>query len=488
MSIRKKLLRSHLMMVAIPFCLLLVIGVFCLRAVNAILFEKVTGTDAIQEEFFDVQEQMYAMDFDALLGSATMQEQLAEKISEHGFKTSIWLDGAVVYTDMNEKEQAYLKDLLFGEEKSGPGHDLWVSNLDVRMVASTRQTKSGLVYVVAASVGEMALLRGVEPGALIGLGILFVLAACTLVGVVLAVSLRLSDRMTRDLTVSLDALSEGARRIRGGNFDVEVEVGTDEELSQVCASFNEMQRKLKENIEKNERYERDRRQMLAGISHDLRTPLTSIKSYVKGILDGVASSGEREREYLSVVYRKSCDMEGLIEQLFFFSKLEAGDLPFHKKSVRLIHFLATVLDGLACDVAAAGGMLNFSPCEEEMIVQMDSLQMKRVLTNIITNTIKYGRAADGTLVDDVSVVREGTFARIRIADHGSGLAQEQLSRIFDSFYRADEARSNPERGSGLGLAIARQIVTAHGGMIEAKTEDGLAFYIELPCMTEEMTR
>lgn len=149
-----------------------------------------------------------------------------------------------------------------------------------------------------------------------------------LVAIVIIVSLQLAGKMVKNITVPLDNLCIGARRVREGNLDEDIPCEGAGELEKVCDSFNKMQHQLKLNIKKNEKYEQDRNEMIAGISHDLRTPLTSIKSYVKGLQDGVADTPERQKEYLNIIYRKSGDMEGLINQLFLFSKLQTGNLPF----------------------------------------------------------------------------------------------------------------------------------------------------------------
>lgn len=291
-----------------------------------------------------------------------------------------------------------------------------------------------------------------------------------------AVSYFFTKRSIDKIMIPIENLCDGAKRMQEGNFSEDVPCDNADDLEKVCAAFNEMQHELTANIQKNKKYEQDRNEMLAGISHDLRTPLTSIKSYVKGLLDGVTKDPEKEREYLKVVYRKSSEMEGLIDQLFIFSKLETGNLPFYFTQMSIEKYIVTFLDLFEYDSKHVTITLNNDcPIQEVMI---DGEQMDRVLNNILENSIKYNR--DRELHVKVFLYQSGDNAVIRIRDDGIGVSEEKLPRLFDSFYRGSEARSNPTDGSGLGLAIAKKIVTAHGGNITAESSGGLTVTIQLP--------
>jgi signal transduction histidine kinase len=225
--------------------------------------------------------------------------------------------------------------------------------------------------------------------------------------------------------------------------------------------------------------------MLAGISHDLRTPLTSIKSYVKGLQDGVAQTPEKQRDYLDIVYRKSDDMENLLNRLFLFSKLETGNMPFNFRPVSIQKYIVTLLDSLESDFGKNAAALTFNGDVPTLKARLDTEQMTRAITNILGNSVKHnpGRRVNITVALGE---RDGRIS-LRVQDDGVGVSDKQLARLFDSFYRGDESRNNSSEGSGLGLAIAKNIVAAHGGSIFAESHDGLAIVIELPIETEMET-
>lgn len=301
--------------------------------------------------------------------------------------------------------------------------------------------------------------------------------------IVIAVSLTLTNNMLKKIMVPITRLYDGAQRIQDGNFNEDIPLGGKDELEKVCEAFNDMQHQLKSNIQKNEMYEKDRNEMLAGISHDLRTPLTSIKSYVKGIQDGVAQTPEKEKEYLNIVYRNACDMEGLLNQLFLFSKLKTGNQPFHFKPIILQKYIVTVLDSLEYNLHRNNSKLILdSNCTTEKVM-IDGEQMKRVIANILENSIKYN--PDRELHITVTLLKQSDNIIMRIQDDGIGASDQQLSLLFNSFYRGDESRSNAMDGSGLGLSIAKYIVEAHGGKISAENHNGLTIVMILPVVKEE---
>lgn len=312
---------------------------------------------------------------------------------------------------------------------------------------------------------------------------LAIVIIAVVVFIVIAVSLYLTNRMSKNIMVPITYLYEGAQRIQDGNLNEDIPYNGTDELNRVCESFNDMQHQLKANIQKNIKYEEDRNEMLAGISHDLRTPLTSIKSYVKGLQDGIAQTPEKEKEYLNIVYRNACDMEGLLNQLFLFSKLETGNQPFHFKPVTIQKYIVTVLDSLEYNLLRNQSKLVLdSSCTTEKVM-IDGEQMKRVITNILENSIKYN--PDRELHITVTLFKQDDSIIMRIQDDGIGVSGQQLSRLFNSFYRGDESRSDAMDGSGLGLSIAKHIATAHGGKIYAENHNGLTIVIILPIVKEE---
>ena len=281
----------------------------------------------------------------------------------------------------------------------------------------------------------------------------------------------------------VNALTAGAKRVEQGDLSTPVAYQGRDEFTSVCAAFDQMQRHLLEEREKNAAYERARTDLVAGISHDLRTPLTSVKGYIKGMRDGVANTPEKQERYLDIAYRKSCDMERLLQRLLYFSRLETGNLPMFPVEDDLGAFAGRFAREAGEELAASGGQVNFHPAEEPLPVRIDQEQLLRVLNNLKENAQRYAGAEP--LILDISVKREGERACVRFADNGQGVPEDQLPHLFQQFWRGDQARrSQGGEGSGLGLYIVKYVVEAHGGTVTAENDGGLAFTISLPLRTE----
>lgn len=281
-----------------------------------------------------------------------------------------------------------------------------------------------------------------------------------------------------------EALTRAAGRVEEGDYTQAIDYQGRDEFASVCAAFNRMQEHLLAEQEKNAAYERSRTDLVAGVSHDLRTPLTSVKGYIKGLRDGVAQTPERQRQYLDVAYRKACDMDVLLQRLFYFSRLETGNLPLFREEADLGGFAGRFVSEAGPEVEQAGGELRLNVSPGPHPVSIDSEQLYRVLNNLKDNALRYAGADRLTI--SLSVERQGEWEQLRFADNGRGVAEEALPHLFEQFWRADQARSSKNgEGTGLGLYIAKYIVEAHGGTIRAENDGGLVFTIRLPRKEEE---
>ncbi|MGI6117270.1 MAG: sensor histidine kinase [Bilifractor sp.] len=271
--------------------------------------------------------------------------------------------------------------------------------------------------------------------------------------------------LTKKIMQPLELLEQGAGRIRNGDYSTPVLYEGDTEFEQVCAAFNGMQRHLKEEKEKNARYEKARQEMIAGISHDLRSPLTAIRGSVKGLLDGVVSEPEQQKKFLRAAYRRSGEMDALLSELFYFSKLETGGIPVQVQKLDLSEYLSNYCRSkkelpdyseveFVCEIPGQG----MKP------VQADPEALQRILDNILSNSRKY--AGVSPLRFFVSLQQENGYQKIILQDNGRGVPKAKLDRIFDEFYRVDESRSRKE-GSGLGLYIVKYLCEEMGCRVSA---------------------
>lgn len=276
----------------------------------------------------------------------------------------------------------------------------------------------------------------------------------------------------RSIWKPLEQLQEATRQIRDGNLDFTLEVEDDDELGQLCQNFEEMRIRLKETTEEKIQYDKESKELISNISHDLKTPITAIKGYVEGILDGVASSPEKLDRYIRTIYNKANDMDRLIDELTFYSKIDTNKIPYAFAKINVSDYFGDCIDEVGLDLEARGidlGYYNY--VEEDVLVIADAEQLKRVINNIIGNSLKYMDKKQGII--NIRILDVGDFVQIEIEDNGKGIGQKELPYIFDRFYRTDSSRNSSKGGSGIGLSIVRKIIEDHGGKIWATSKLGV---------------
>ena len=408
-------------------------------------------------------------------------DTLEERLRAADYDLVVCQDGEIVSTSLDQGQQDFFSRLT--ENASWPADGTLVVQ-DSGVVLVGRQMGDYLLVAMPHfgqpdGPGGFA---GRRPQAEVMLISVFV-SGLAAIGVIWLFSVVFARYQLRQIMRPVNALTAGAKRVEQGDLSTPVAYQGWDEFTSVCAAFDQMQRHLLEEREKNAAYERARTDLVAGISHDLRTPLTSVKGYIKGMRDGVANTPEKQERYLDIAYRKSCDMERLLQRLLYFSRLETGNLPMFPVEDDLGAFAGRFAREAGEELAASGGQVNFHPAEEPLPVRLDQEQLLRVLNNLKENAQRYAGAEP--LVLDISVKREGERACLRFADNGQGVPEDQLPHLFQQFWRGDQARrSQGGEGSGLGLYIVKYVVEAHGGTVTAENDGGLAFTISLPLRTE----
>ena len=276
----------------------------------------------------------------------------------------------------------------------------------------------------------------------------------------------------RSILSPLNKLQEATKKIRDGNLEFTLDVDADDEIGQLCQDFEEMRIRLKENAEDKIQYDKDNKELISNISHDLKTPITAIKGYVEGILDGVASSPEKLDKYIRTIYNKSNDMDRLIDELTFYSKIDTNKIPYTFSKINVAQYFRDCVEEVGLDMEARGIELGyFNYVDEDVVIIADAEQMKRVINNIISNSVKYLDKKKGII--NIRIKEVGDFIQVEIEDNGKGIAAKDLPNIFDRFYRTDSSRNSAQGGSGIGLSIVRKIVEDHGGRIWATSKEGI---------------
>ena len=270
----------------------------------------------------------------------------------------------------------------------------------------------------------------------------------------------------------LALLKAATENIKEGNLNFSVKAETKDEIGDLCIAFEEMRKKLKEQIEISMQYERENKELISNISHDLKTPITAIKGYIEGIMDGVADTPEKMERYLKTVYTKASDMEKMIEELFLYSKLDSNSMTYSFTKVNLNDYFEDCIEEISTDLETKNFDLGFfNYADKNVVIIADPEQLKRVIINIVNNSIKYIGNKKGLI--NIRIREEAEFVQIEIEDNGKGIAKNELGHIFERSYRTDASRNSAQGGSGLGLSIAKKIIEEHGGRIWATSKENI---------------
>ena len=290
--------------------------------------------------------------------------------------------------------------------------------------------------------------------------------------IILVTALILVIWLYRSIVQPLNVLKAATNKMKEGNLNFSISGDPDDEMGRLCEDFEQMRIHLKELIEVQMQYEKDSRELISNISHDLKTPLTAIKGYAEGLMDGVADTLVKQDKYLRTICTKASDMSVLVDELSFFSKIDCNTVPYNFKIIDIEAYFSDCIEELSLDLEVKDielGYHNFQECPLRVLA--DAEQLKRVINNIIGNAVKYLDKPRGKI--DVRIKELGAFVQIEIEDNGVGIPARDLPFIFDRFYRADASRNSKKGGTGLGLAIAKKIIEDHSGMIWATSEEGV---------------
>lgn len=283
----------------------------------------------------------------------------------------------------------------------------------------------------------------------------------------------------------INLLKDGTDRIREGDLDTDVEVMNDDEIGDLCVSFNEMREELKKSINDRLKYEEETRDLISNISHDLKTPLTAIKGYSEAIIDGVADTPEKMERYVRTIYNKANDMDVLLNELSIASKIDCNTVPYNFIKIDIETYFMDCIDEIGSDLEQKNmDFAFFNYCQNRCFVMADPEQLKRVITNIISNACKYSGRVKGHV--NIRLKEMENYIQVEIEDDGIGISAKDLPNIFNRLYRADASRGS-SGGSGLGLSISKKIIEDHGGHIWAssKLNTGTTIYFTLNKVTEE---
>lgn len=285
--------------------------------------------------------------------------------------------------------------------------------------------------------------------------------------------------LASNMTRSLNRLQAGTRQLAQGDFSARVSVQENDELAGVAEAFNMMANELEQAFARQRAMEHARRDLIAAVSHDLRTPITSIRAMVEALADGVVTEPAAVQRYYANIRAQTENLSTLITDLFELSKLEAESPQLRLEPVNLNDLLSDVIESTQAQARAKGITLSGQFSQNLPLVNAEFIKIQRVVTNLVQNAVRH-TPAHGTIELSARPVAEGV--QVSISDTGEGIAPDDLPYVFDQFFRGEKSRSRETGGAGLGLTIAQRIVAAHQGRIwvESSPATGTSFSFVLP--------
>lgn len=479
MRIKKRLTISNILMLVIPVVIIFIIATIMSIPLSKAFESKLASERESNTNAYFIQQSLRPdmNKFDNKDDFVKLPKELQAFLEPKGYRLIITYDGEIISSNITDEDKEAISKI--GEDMLFQSNSLVLEMNSTSLVKNSFIKDNKIVNIIAINSSYKPIRLDIkhEMSTLVVSYILIVIIISLIV--VTVTNGILSTKIYKKLIDPLELLSYGAEQIKNGNLDFELNYESDDEFKQVCGDFDEMRIRLKNSVDSQIKYEEDRKQLVVGISHDLRTPLTAIKGYVEGLRDGIANTPEKQKKYLNTIYTKACDMDILVDSLFLFSKLDTGSFPFKFDIINIKEYIETFYGYVKDEFYGENIEFFFNnKCDKLCKVKIDSQEMNRVLLNIVENSVKYKDKCKGEI--KISLYEEEKTIILEISDNGKGVKEEELSSLFVRFYRCDISRTNPNEGSGLGLAIAKHIVDAHGGKIIAYNMNGLTIKITLP--------
>ena len=494
MTIKQKVRISNIMMVLIPIVFTtIVIAVSLNTSLGSYwhtlesMYSDENGIQFAQSMIYTYQQELWENNWgekghEMAAGEITWSDEMSHmehKLSGMGYHFMIEKNGNLLYSNLSEE------DMKVAWSVAGDAIDsaktLTASRHEVSVIKDTfyhgdKAFSITAVHRVQTDMAVVNYLKNYILKYLLGFVAFFV-------GLTVCVNGVMSWWISKSILTPLKRLSCGTKEIRDGNLDKAVVYEKPDEFGQVCSDFEEMRAYLQESVVQRLRDEKRRKDLIIGISHDLRTPLTSISGYVDGLLDGIASTPEKQRQYLEAIKTRTGNMVELVNSLSEYCRLDQ-DFHYHLELADLKSFLEYYMETCEQEARQNHVKITFVNRQDVYPVRIDWHELKRVFDNLLSNTVRYRTKDTSQITISLNRVEEEMMIEIIFGDDGPGVPKESLERIFDSFYRVDASRSKSEEGSGIGLAVVKEIISGHGGTVRAENREGLSVIIQLPMVSK----
>ncbi|MFA6874309.1 MAG: HAMP domain-containing sensor histidine kinase [Bacilli bacterium] len=450
MTIKKRLSQSNLFMILIPVLVSLFVGLICLGT-GYLVVTRNSSVGFDRENFI------------------TSKQVIVEAVNEELEKDNLdGLDSALSFLDKDQlRVEIADKDSIVYEYGTASDSDSYLLGLTTGDSLFVSNETRQLYTYTYNSAYKVHIFCSVAPVSNHFLKMVIVLIFLVLL-ITVVLSVFFTDRFLmkfvfRQINRPLDELQKGVREISNGNLDYEIPYTEDNEFKPIIEEFNSMRQELKDSIGRLKEKDADRDLLIAGVSHDIKSPLTSIRGYTEALLDGITPNPLITKKYEKIILAKCLEIDKLVSQMISYTK-ESSPID-RKDQILLLPFVEDYLHQNQAEFQKAGFQVVFS-VKEDFLVPFTSEEMDRIFSNITSNSIKYKKGDKGTL--SITSEERNGVSLLTFSDDGKGVEEKDIGKIFDPFYRSDEARSHPENGSGLGLAIIKRIVLNAQGEIRAE--------------------
>ncbi len=477
MTIKKRLAISNIIMIVVPVLITLLVGLLCVGAIYLTLnYSNGFGFES-NSQFYnasrEISGKMYEVFEHGTEATKTRLDTIGKIIDRDTMLILVYRNDTEFYVSGNSALMKY--DLMQVAEEIGS--NAFVSNETYQLYYYTYQDKTGNWYeMYLFSNNNHQDSNSIKLVAFLSV----VLILLAIIGSIVLTNRFLIRFVFRKIEQPLELLSDGVTEIRNGNLDYRMDYTQNDEFLPICKSFNDMAERLKKSVEQSQKEEQNRKELLLGISHDLRSPLTVIQAYVEGLIDGVAESPERKQKYLETIKRKAIDIEKMVSALLTYSKLDMEELAVQEEVISLSAFLQEATDSVREEYQEQGLSIFLLPGDSAPVYADEELLL-RVLSNILDNSLKYKNSSCGQV--KIQMATAGDYVKVELADDGTGVEESQLDKLFDVFYRTDKARTDTGNGNGIGLAFVKKAILAMGGHVDAKNnaDGGLSILLYLRC-------
>lgn len=479
MNLKRRLIVANATTVIIPLVATVVFAMAYLFissqfSNNVLSLDTYQKNSQVKIEMFNIEQSILEQSPE-MIESSEYQMYLQDRLKTMDGRVLVLKDEQVLFVSHNMSKIDIAKSLEAGNSK-------WGSS-DVKMGDTTYHVQAVQLSLQGGATGIVLLLVPLVASTATDMGQFLSVTAIFFVFFFVLTNVVISYQLSKGILSPINHLRKAATEISGGNLDFPIVEEGDREIQELCRDLELMRLKLKGSIHTQLKYEENRKMLISSISHDLKTPVTSIKGYVEGIRDGIANTPEKQERYLETIYNKAQLVDDMIEDLLLYAKLDLNQLPFDFERTDIVSYLQDFVRENEPECTKSGIPFIFqTELAQEHIIQLDRARFRRVLTNILDNSRKYMKADELEKEGGIQLLLRETLSSIiiELRDNGSGIPEKDLPHIFDRFYRSDTSRGEI-KGSGLGLAIAKQIVEGHHGRIWAlsHSKEGTSILISL---------